>query len=174
MLPGSPTVRIKVCCIQSVDEATLAISNGAHAIRLVSQMPSGSGFMIHDQDIREIVQAIPQTCSTVLLTSEDDPAKIIEHQRATRANTLQLLGPIKPERVRDLREALPIISLTKVVSVIDATAIDEALSFSKAVDALLLDSKVIHREGGGTGLTHDWSISRQIVEVSPLPVWLAG
>ncbi len=172
MPPESASPRIKVCCIQSVAEAKLAVSNGAHAIGLVSQMPSGSGFMI--DDIREIVTETPPPTSTVLLISEDDPAKIIEHQRTTRANTLQLLGPILPESVRELREALPDVSLTKGVSVVDSTAIEEALSFSTVADALLLDSKVAHRQGGGTGLTHDWSVSRQIVDASPLPVWLAG
>ena len=27
---------------------------------------------------------------------------------------------------------------------------------------------------GGTGLVHDWAISRRIVEASPVPVFLAG
>jgi NTP pyrophosphatase (non-canonical NTP hydrolase) len=30
------------------------------------------------------------------------------------------------------------------------------------------------RELGGTGRTHDWSVSREIVRSSPVPVWLAG
>lgn len=170
----SVSVRIKVCCIQSVDEARLAISNGADAIGLVSQMPSGSGFMINDQEIRSIVNATPPTFSTVLLTLEDDPSKIVQHQRATGANALQLLGTIGPEVIGELRDALPGIALTRVVSVLDSTSIDEALSFASVADALLLDSKVSHRSGGGTGMTHDWTISRRIVEESPLPVWLAG
>lgn len=174
MPQASQPVRIKVCCIQSAKEAHLTVSNGAHAIGLVSQMPSGSGFMISDAAIGEIIRAAPPTVSTVLLTSEKDPAQIIEHQQATHANTLQLLGPIQPEHVQHLREALPGISLTVVISVVDSNAVEEALRFSHTADALLLDSKVNHRQGGGTGLTHDWSISRRIVDASPLPVWLAG
>ncbi|NCF93682.1 MAG: phosphoribosylanthranilate isomerase [Verrucomicrobiaceae bacterium] len=150
-------------------EAKLAVSNGAHAIGLVSQMHSGSGFMI--DDISEIVTETPPPTSTVLLTSEDDLAKIIEHQRTTRANTLQLIGPILPESVLELREALPDVSLTRGVSVVDSTAIEEALSFSTVADALLLDSKVAHCQGGGTGLTHDWSVSHRIVDASPLRGW---
>ena len=30
------------------------------------------------------------------------------------------------------------------------------------------------KELGGTGRTHDWSISRQIREAAPVPVFLAG
>jgi len=169
-------MRIKVCCIQSIDEAKLAISYGAHALGLVSKMPTGTKG-IGDDEIRGIVEAIPPTFATVLLTSSDDPMAIARHQRATRANTLQLVGPISSESVRGLRDALPGISLIKVVHVQDSTSIDAALSFSNVADALLLDTKVKVRGGealGGTGVTHDWSISRRIVEASPLPIFLAG
>lgn len=41
-------------------------------------------------------------------------------------------------------------------------------------DALLLDSRT-HDRLGGTGETHDWDVSREIVEaMHPLPVYLAG
>ena len=45
------------------------------------------------------------------------------------------------------------------------------------MDALLLDSgnpALPVKELGGTGRTHDWSISRQIREAAPVPVFLAG
>jgi phosphoribosylanthranilate isomerase len=169
-------MRIKVCCIQSIDEARLAISSGAHALGLVSKMPTGTRG-IGDNEIRTIIEAIPPTFSTVLLTPSADPMAIVRHKRATGANTLQLVGPIGSESVRELREALPGIALIKVVHVEDSTSVDAALSFSSVADVLLLDTKARVRGGealGGTGVTHDWSISRRIVEVSPLPVFLAG
>lgn len=51
------------------------------------------------------------------------------------------------------------------------------MSAADRVDALLLDSgnqKLAVKELGGTGRTHDWRISRQIVETVPVPVFLAG
>ena len=45
---------------------------------------------------------------------------------------------------------------------------------SPTADALVLDSRTADCLGG-TGLTHDWSVSAGIVEaVAPLPVYLAG
>ncbi len=38
-----PAIRVKVCCIASVDEARLALAHGASALGLVSAMPSGPG-----------------------------------------------------------------------------------------------------------------------------------
>jgi phosphoribosylanthranilate isomerase len=45
------------------------------------------------------------------------------------------------------------------------------------VDALLLDSgnqKLKVKELGGTGRTHDWTISRKIRDAVSVPVYLAG
>jgi len=41
------------------------------------------------------------------------------------------------------------------------------------VDAILLDSRTEDRLGG-TGQTHDWSISQRLVAASQIPVILAG
>ena len=41
-------------------------------------------------------------------------------------------------------------------------------------DALVLDTRTAERLGG-TGQTHDWSVSARIVEaVAPVPIYLAG
>ena len=66
--------------------------------------------------------------------------------------------------------------IIKAVHVIDndkAGTIEMAHSFEKVADALLLDSRTAERLGG-TGRTHDWNISREIVEEMSLPVMLAG
>ena len=51
-------MRIKVCCISSPDEARIAIEAGAHALGLVSSMPSGPG-PISDELIGEIARRVP-------------------------------------------------------------------------------------------------------------------
>jgi phosphoribosylanthranilate isomerase len=51
------------------------------------------------------------------------------------------------------------------------------LKISSQVDAILLDSgrpRAKLKTLGGTGNTHDWSLSRRIVEAVQLPVFLAG
>ena len=45
--------------------------------------------------------------------------------------------------------------------------------FECVCDALLLDSRTKDRLGG-TGITHDWNISKEIVAKSKVPVILAG
>ena len=56
--------------------------------------------------------------------------------------------------------------IVKVIHIEDKSSVEYALSYADSVDALLLDSgntKTAIKEFGGTGHTHDWSISRKIV-----------
>ena len=76
--------------------------------------------------------------------------------------------------LRRLRALAPGMRLLKAVHVTGEDALGRALSYAGAADALVLDSRTADRLGG-TGLTHDWSVSARIVEaVTPLPVYLAG
>ena len=53
-------------------------------------------------------------------------------------------------------------------------ALGHALSYAAHADALVLDSRAADRLGG-TGRTHDWSVSARIVAAAaPVPVYLAG
>ena len=76
--------------------------------------------------------------------------------------------------LRRLRLLAPGVRLIKAVHVTGEDALGRALAFAAEVDALLLDSRTADRLGG-TGRTHDWSVSARIVAaVSPVPVYLAG
>ena len=168
--------RVKICCIGSLEEARLAIEYGASAVGLVSEMPSGPG-VIPEELIAEIAASVPPPIATFLLTCKEDAAAIISQQRRCRVNTIQICDRVAPGVYDELREALPGISLVQVVHVRDQESLDEAMKVSLKVDALLLDSgnqSLIVKELGGTGRTHDWAISRAIVEAVDVPVFLAG
>lgn len=169
-------MRVKICCIQDFEEARLAIRYGASAIGLVSAMPSGPG-PIPEERIAEIAAQIPPGVATFLLTSRQDASSIIDQQRQLRTTTLQLVDAVPFEDLKILRRELPGIRLVQVIHVRDERSVEEALAVAPLVDALLLDSgnpalpvKVL----GGTGQTHDWTLSRKIVDRSGKPVFLAG
>lgn len=168
--------RVKVCCIASAGEARTAIECGASAVGLVSEMPSGPG-VINEELITEIAARVPPPVATFLLTCGQDAASIIRQQRRCRVNTLQLCDRVPPQVYAELRARLPGVSLVQVVHVGGEESFEEALSVARHVDALLLDSgnqSLAVKELGGTGRTHDWRVSRRVVEASPVPVFLAG
>ncbi len=162
--------------MSSVQEAALATSYGADAIGLVSEMPSGPG-PIPAELAREIAAWAPPTVATFLLTSRQSAAAIIEQQRDVRPNTLQIVDRLTQGTYSDLRKALPGIALVQVVHVHDDASVEEAAAVAPDVDAVLLDSgdqRLPVKLLGGTGRTHDWTLSRRIVERLGKPVFLAG
>lgn len=168
--------RVKICCISSLDEARLAVAYGACAIGLVSAMPSGPG-VIPEALIREIAISTPPGVDTFLLTAKQDLREVIAQQRLCATNTVQLVDFPLFSSYDSFRREIPGIRIVQVVHVRGEEAIEEALRVAPEVDAILLDSgnpelrvKVL----GGTGRTHDWAISRRIVEAVDRPVFLAG
>lgn len=157
-------------------EAALAIRHGAAAVGLVSAMPSGPG-VIAEETIAEIAATVPSGVATFLLTSRRDAESIIAQQRRSGVNTLQLCDSVEPGCHAKLRANLPGIALVQVIHVTGPESVDEAIAVAGEVDALLLDSgnqKLAVKELGGTWRTHDWRLSRQIVEAVRVPVFLAG
>lgn len=170
------TLRIKICCIGSEDEAKTAIEYGASAIGLVGKMPSGPG-PISDDLIRQIAAIIPPPISTFLLTSETTTDEIIKHHQRTNTNTIQLVDAVDNRCYSQLKSVLPSVKIVQVIHIIDERSVEEAIEISELVDAILLDSgnpNLKVKELGGTGRIHNWKLSRQIREKSRCPVFLAG
>lgn len=168
--------KVKVCCIGSWAEAQLAIEVGAYALGLVGPMPSGPG-VISDELIAEIAARAPASIRTFLLTSETTAEEVFDHHGRTGTTTIQLVDQMMGDSLQRLRKALPEVELVQVIHVVDEQAVMEAMQVAPYVDALLLDSgnpNLAVKELGGTGRTHNWEISRRIVEQSPVPVFLAG
>lgn len=168
--------RLKVCCIANEAEAALAIAYGASALGLVGAMPSGPG-PISDAEIAHIAAAAPLQVATFLLTSEQNAAGVIAHYARVRTSTIQIVDELSGRDYLSIRQELPEIKLVQVIHVTGPASVDEALEIAPSVDAILLDSgdpTLAVKELGGTGRTHDWRLSRSIVDQCTKPVFLAG
>lgn len=118
----------------------------------------------------EVLSAVGEGVEKVVVT----PAELATEVCARlRPDYLQPHG-CSPEWLQRVRGAIG-VKLIGVVPVprvaTDAgEVVERALAMGEVADLLLLDTE----GGGGVGLTHDWSISRRIVEVAPRRVFLAG
>ncbi len=175
-MEGTARPRVKVCCISSVEEARLAVAAGAHALGLVSAMPSGPG-VIDEELIARIAAAVPPPVSAFLLTSLQEGRALVAQQRRLGVGTLQLVDAVEPGAYALLRRELPGVRLVQVIHVTGRESLDEAREAARHVDAILLDSGnpgAAVKELGGTGRRHDWGVSRLIREAVAVPVFLAG
>lgn len=167
-------IALKVCCISNVKEAELALEKGADFLGLVGPMPSGPG-ILSLAEIRVIVQSIPTSAKTILLTSEEDPLSIIKSVSQLAVSAVQIVREIPIAALKQIRVALPDVLIFSVVHVVDEQSIDTAMGYEGLADYILLDSgKPAKGILGGTGEVHNWNLSRAIVEHLKTPVFLAG
>ena len=72
---------------------------------------------------------------------------------------------------------MPGVAIVQVIHVNGMESVEEAISVTPHVDALLLDSgnqSLATKVLGGTGQTHDWHVSAEIRRSVRAPVFLAG
>lgn len=169
-------IQVKICCIRSPEEARLALSYGAAAVGMVSEMPTGPG-ELPESAIRAIVDSVPRTTGTFLLTAVRDVSRLVEKARSCGVNTLQLWDSLAPDEYARLRAEIPGVSIVQAIHVVGPSVVDRAREAARRADALVLDSsnpEVPYRWERQSGQAHDWEISREIVESVDCPVLLSG
>jgi len=169
--------RVKICCISSLSEVQMAVSKGAHCLGLVSAMPSGPG-IIEEGLIGQLITQTPPGVDTFLLTSHTTVAPIVDQWNRLRPSTIQLVDYVPTTTLAALKQALPGVKLVPVIHVNnEAQALEQALAMAPLANALLLDSgqpNASIKTLGGTGQTHNWQISKRLVQAVRVPVFLAG
>ncbi len=166
--------RIKVCCIESHLEAAIAVRAGADAIGLVGEMPSGPG-VIGDALAADIAARLAVPVASFLLSARTTGGELAEHVNACGTHVIQIVKHIDPTEHRALAQASPRVRRVQVIHVEDAASLGLLDAYAPHVDAFLLDSGSPNtNEFGGTGRTHDWSISAEFVRRAGRPVFLAG
>ena len=167
-------MRTKICGIRNMSDAQTAIRAGANAVGFLVGITHLAEDKISKEDAKEVITQLPPFVSTVMVTHLTDKNEIVELTKYLGVNTVQIHDYIPPSDVLFVKESLPFCKIIKAIHVIDKeTAFELVEDFEGVCDALLLDSRTTDRLGG-TGITHDWNISQEIVTKSKIPVILAG
>jgi phosphoribosylanthranilate isomerase len=165
---------VKICGIQTYEEARAALDCGATALGYLVGLTHRAEDRIEAAVAADIVRRLSAGAETVLVTHLLDPFAVADLGILLAARTIQVHDDMTIPDLQRLRTLAPGTRLLKAVHVTGEAALDQALAYAAGADALVLDSRTADRLGG-TGLTHDWSISRRIVAaVAPVPVYLAG
>jgi len=170
-------LKIQIYTMQSVEEALKVASLGVDHLGIT---PSNIGLPgeVNFSTAREIVDTVGSSAVCVALTVESDIQAIVKMVQAVQPDILHLCGlesNFPPEEICKLRDFIPDIPIMQVVSVASPKALEEAMSYQEVADYLILDTQAADIAGiGASGETHDWNISRRIVEQMEIPVILAG
>lgn len=171
-------MKVKICGIPTVAVAERVCALRPDAIGIYVDAEMGANSTNIDTAKKIVSIAKKFSIETFLLTCLQDAESIAELCLKIRNTHVQLATrklEIPIEEVKKLKTILPKVQLVKVIGVTgdESKALAKKYDNSFAIDQLLLDSKVGDLPGG-TGVTHDWNVSRQIVLESNKPVWLAG
>ena len=170
-------MRTQIYTMQSVDEALAVIEQGVDHVGIT---PSDIGLPgeVDLATARAIVDAVGDTAVTVALSVESNLDAIETMVQAVRPDILHLCGlenTILPEGILELRARFPNLPIMQAISVSGPGSIDTALAYQEVADYLILDTQSPEIAGiGASGETHDWEISRKLVQQVRIPVILAG
>ena len=166
-------MRVKICGLRNAADLAVALGAGVDAVGFILGARHRTEDEITPELAATLVGSLPPFVSSVMVTHLQEASAIVAIALRVRPTTLQLHDAIPSGEIAALRAALPGTKLIQAIPVVNEKAIAEAAALEPLVDALLLDSRTADRIGG-TGQTHDWSISRRIVEGCTRPVILAG
>ncbi len=168
-------VRVQIAGISTLDDARAVERAGADAIGFTLALPGGPHNGLDERRARAIIRALPPLIIPVLITYETRAATVVPLCRYLGVSTVQLHARPDPREIAAIRAALPGVKVILAVHVTGEEAVAEALALAPHADALILDTyDPVTGRRGATGRTHDWSISRRIVERVAVPVMLAG
>lgn len=159
-------------------EATLLTECGADYLGFPLRLD------VHQEDLSEddagaIIRSLPAAIRACLITYLDDARALVDLSHRLHCSVIQLHGDIPTSELTRLRARLPQIEIIKSLVIGGPHQLDELVAlitrFSPYVDAFITDTfDPATGASGATGRTHDWAISRHLVEVSTKPVILAG
>jgi phosphoribosylanthranilate isomerase len=168
-------VRVQIAGISSVDDALAVERAGADAIGFTLGLPSGPHNGLDEHRARHIIRALPPFITPVLITYRVTAAEVVPLCNYLGVATVQLHAPAAPDELAAMRAALPGLKLILAVNVTGPESVQLASERARHADALILDTyDPITGRHGATGKTHDWALSRCIVERVGVPVILAG
>ena len=166
-------MKIKVCGNRSLEDVKYSISCGVDAIGVISGIRYTSEDAVDPKTANALLRSIPPFISTVLVTHLNDCSEILQLHSAIPTQVIQLQDHVEQSTYSEIYKASPGIKIIQAIHVENEFSIRRAEEICQFVDAILLDSRSEERIGG-TGKTHDWRISAQIVKTIPKPVILAG
>lgn len=165
------TVKVKICGITREEDLAVVAAAGGDAVGFIVGVPS-SKRNLSLKKAEKLVRLVPIFVKSVLVTVPKSIDELLKTYEKLSPDVIQIHGETLPDSI--LRENLPKTPIIRAVNANSVDAIEVASEASKSFDAILLDSPA-HGSYGGTGIVHDWDLSKRIKKViRPKPLILAG
>lgn len=169
-------MELKICGIKNFKDAKMCLDAGANTLGfLVGQTHSSNDF-ISVETAKSIIEKLkPRKFYAQLVTHLTDGDEIIRIVREGGFNSIQFHSDITDLQVQKVRKVFPQIRIVRLIHISETGEIASNLNQLKIADVYLLDSfNITSNQIGGTGKTHNWHTSAELVKKLEKPVVLAG
>ena len=163
-------VIVKICGITREEDINSAADAGADLLGLVVGVPSSPRNLDFSQvrNLAGIRKEVNKVAVTVFKNLES--LRLIDNQ--LNVNGLQVHGCL--QSLKSIAELPHKKTTIGAINMLAPNASDLAVEYSNVFDFLLVDTSK-NNGSGGTGITHDWNLSKRIRDlVYPKPLILAG
>lgn len=168
-------MKVKICANRSIEDAKMCLEAGADIIGILVGQEHTSNDFVNKDTAKEINKFVNNRCDVSLVTHLTNADEIIELTKYIGNNVIQLHSDIDESEVEKIVKALPEIKLVRLIHISNDGKICTDYKIMKYADFYLLDSfNLKTNQVGGTGLTHDWNKSRELIQLLDKPTFLAG
>ncbi len=168
-------VKVKICGFTNTEDLRIACTLGVDMVGTIVEIPK-SPRRVTVEKAKQILAAAPKGVDRVAVTMPKNLDEFERIARELKPDYLQFHFTFPADELLKLRKRFDIkfISVIAISQKVEGhqEIMSRAIEAAKIADFLLLDTK--GPSGGGTGLTHDWSLSSRIREVVGKPTFLAG
>lgn len=167
-------VKIKICGFTNPEDVKVACDLGADMVGAIL-VPGSSRCVTVDQT-KQILAAASEGVAKVAVVRPRNPGDLKRLAEELKPDYLQIHLTFPASELLTAKGELEarLIVVAPIPREVEnrQEVIEKARSAAEAADILLVDTK--GPAGGGTGLTHDWSLSHEIRNLVNTPVMLAG
>jgi len=168
---------IQVAGIIDKEESELIINAGVNFLGFPLRLPVNKEDISEDE-AEDIIKKITPPNFGILITYLNKSKEIKDLCNKLGTEIVQLHGEVELEELSNLKTIFPesLILKSLVIGKINNELLFNSMhKMSDYVDAFILDTfDPATGASGATGKTHDWEVSKLIVEISKKPVILAG
>jgi len=188
-------VRVSVCANQSAADVAACVAGGVDAVGVLVQVRHRAEDAVDLATAARLLAGVPPYVGRYAVTHATELDELLALAELP-VDTVQLHAEVPPATAARFRERAPGLRLLKALAVagtplarsdrenggsprsrraagwLETAAV---AAWARLVDGLVLDSvNPAEDRIGGTGRTHDWTVSARIARASPVPVILAG
>lgn len=172
---GELMVKVKICGFTNTEDVRAACTLGVDMVGAIVEIPK-SPRRVTIERAKQILAAASRGVDKVAVIMPKNLGEVDKVARELKPDYVQIHLTFPADKLLEFRRHFDtgLISVIAISQKVEdhQEILNRALEVAEIADFLLLDTK--GPSGGGTGLTHDWSLSRRIREAVGKPMFLAG